>query len=135
MTTTRHPFLCRIDGNQMPCDLPYIEFKVVQGDFRLSTHGHIDSGADVTVINAEIADALDINLDGLPTRRLVGVTGEGVAYCTKVVLEIEGHEPFECSVAFVWGLTVPALLGHKDFFDLFDISFKKREGFVELTKH
>jgi hypothetical protein len=135
MTTTRHTFRCQLRGEDIHCGVPYIVFKVGLGDAYIDIEGWIDSGSEMVILDADIADYLDINLDELKPVPFKGASGNSFAYCTTVLLEIEGHEPFMCEVGFVKGLPVSGLLGHKDFFDQFNISFKKKEGFIELEKH
>lgn len=94
---------------------------------------HADSGASISVLTA--SDALRLGLEltmGEPTA-LYGVSGTLKAYVHQVKAKI-GEKEFGTSVAFSVSDETPRLLGRKDLFKYFVVSFresKKKTYFTE----
>lgn len=96
----------------------------------------IDSGCDITMLDAEIAELLGIDKTTCPKLPIGGVVGNTVeAFCTKIFFKIEGFdELFETEVRFVPNMKFSALLGHTDFFELFKVKFEKMNKRFYLSK-
>jgi len=94
---------------------------------------HADSGAAVSVLTASDAIRLGLELrEGDPVD-LYGVSGTLKAYVHKVRAKISKRE-FKTSVAFSVSDETPRLLGRKDLFKCFIVSFresKKKTYFTE----
>ena len=97
----------------------------------------IDSGADINLFHAEIADLLGIDVRSGDQGKVSGITqGESEPFYTHpVTLNIGGWD-FETEVGFMPKLSHNGhgLLGQNGFFDLFSkVSFSKAKHEIELT--
>jgi hypothetical protein len=83
----------------------------------------VDSGADASAFNIDIADDLGLDLNQCRQTEVRGVGGAGVAYACDVELEIVGRR-FPASVRFMPLLV--SLLGRHDVFAQFRFAFDQR---------
>ena len=97
----------------------------------------IDSGADVSVIPQEVAELLNINIQGEKSKSK-GIGGEVDVVNSKITLNIrKGHEDytFTIPVQIVLGNhQIPVLLGRTGFFDEFSILFEQSKEKILLKK-
>lgn len=94
---------------------------------------HADSGAAVSVLTASDAHRLGLELRTGEPADLYGVSGTLKAYVHKVKAKM-GEKEFKTSVAFSVSDETPRLLGRKDLFKYFVVSFresKKKTYFTE----
>ena len=99
----------------------------------------IDSGADISVFSAEVAEALGIDL----RQGQEGVLGGVVAgrtepyYVHKLTLSVGGRHSDNVPIAFMPNLTRlgHGLLGQYGFFDLYTVKFDLTKGEVELKEY
>jgi len=94
---------------------------------------YIDSGADITIIPRTVGELLGLHLE---ESEIIDLYGIGETALSVVVRNMDmeiGDTKFSARIG--WSLTerVPLLLGRLDVFDRFEITFKQREGFTELT--
>lgn len=115
---------------------PLIEVELLYKDDSMKQMALLDSGADITTINAEIAKYLNINLEECEERLLGGVVGEPTkGYLTEIDMMVSGFsEPIRSRVVFVPNLKMNILLGQEGFFDRFHVSFFKDKETVELVQ-
>lgn len=97
----------------------------------------VDSGADLNLFHAEIAELLGIDLESGRKGSIHGITqGESqVFYVHPVVINVGGWD-LETEVGFMPKLSRNGhgLLGQYGFFDLFNkVSFSKRKDEIEIT--
>lgn len=106
-------------------------------------HGHraldydvlIDSGADMNVFDADLAQALGINLTSGDPVDIVGATGEpGSAFIHPVTLTV-GKHTLTAPLAFMSAATPYGLAGQRGFFDQFRVTFDLPAEVIELTPH
>ncbi len=98
----------------------------------------VDSGADTCAIPKGIAEILSLDLSG-EIKPVLGVGGEGKCITTKVTVIVQhGHEkymiPVELKVILDSHDKFPVILGRKDFFEYFEITFKEIEKKIALKK-
>lgn len=113
---------------------PIINVKIKFNDKEINYYSLIDSGADYCIFNAEIGEAIGIDIKSGKTLEFEGVTGEKeMAYFHKVILFIGGWEK-ECYCGFSYNLKkMPyGILGQKGFFDLFKVSMDYEKEQIEL---
>ena len=94
---------------------------------------HADSGAAISVLTASDAIRLGLELRAGEPSDLYGVSGTLKAYVHRVRAKIGGKE-FKTSIAFSVSDETPRLLGRKDIFKYFVVSFresKKKTYFTE----
>jgi len=99
----------------------------------------LDSGADYCAMPHAIAESLGMDISG-KRETIRGIGGKIEAVESKTAITVEkGHERYTIDAAFkvVFGLEddFPILLGRKDFFESFRITFDEKERKVTLKKN
>jgi len=96
-------------------------------------HPYIDSGADVTMIPLSLGRLLGWEVDERKIQQIGGIRGSVPVIYTQNRIRI-GKEKF--SVNLAWSLIedVPPLLGRKDIFDIFKITFEQYKGLIIFEK-
>ncbi len=116
---------------------PEIDIELLDSDedslFDLSAI--IDSGADITMVNAEYALSLGVSLHKIPDVDVKGVTvvAKGKPAIIKVHLTKLG-DTLDLPVLFIDKPTVNILLGREVFFQRYKIRFCISEGFFEIKR-
>jgi len=99
----------------------------------------LDSGADISVIPKDVAELLNLNIDG-KKEEAKGIGGKVPAVQTTLNLEVgKPHEIYQFNIPVKVILTdsgeeLPILLGRAGFFDKFVITFDQRNEKV-ILKH
>ena len=94
----------------------------------------VDTGADCTIIPKSVAGDLDIDLSALPKMRFCGIEGKSItAYLTKITIKIT-NTPIEITCALSSNERSPFILGRKDIFSNFNISFDNKNGLVRFIR-
>ncbi len=94
----------------------------------------VDSGADTSLFNVEIAELLGINLSKAKEQKFTGISGTIAGfYVPEVEISVEGiAQKIKIPVCFVQSPTVGLLLGQEGFFDLYRIKFEKDHDTFEI---
>jgi hypothetical protein len=95
----------------------------------------LDSGADTCTIPVSVAKILELKSTSSETVK--GIGGDIKAENSRMILSIEGpHEKHSVSVhvKILNDENIPILLGRKDFFENFNITFKERDKRIILKK-
>jgi len=126
----------RPDGEEVKT--PSIPVTLIgEGAIRIEVMALIDSGADLSVISQDIAELLNLDLNG-PKTKSRGIGGEVDAVNTHIKINIKkGHEDYIISVpvqVILGDSKVPVLIGRAVFFDEFKISFEQSEERILLKK-
>ena len=105
---------------------PVAEIKLKGKNGWITLNPYIDSGADTTLIPFSIGEFLGLTYKENEVTKIAGVAGFTKAVRKKVKASI-GEKEF--SLTLTWAMTenVPALLGRKDVFDNFKITFNQKE--------
>lgn len=106
------------------------------GDAPFATRAIVDSGADVTIVNAEFALALGIDLAHTPEIEVKGIYNEAIRgrpANVKVRL-VDLRDEIELPAIFVYSDNVNILLGREGFFEKFNIRFCISRDFFEIKK-
>lgn len=98
----------------------------------------LDSGADTTAIPKGIAEILELDLSGAK-EHVVGIGGKLSAVASTLTCTVKGvHEkyifPLHVKVLLEEAERFPILLGRKDFFENFNITFREKERKIVLKK-
>lgn len=126
----------RPDGNQIKT--PSIPVTLI-GNSRIKIEfmALIDSGADLSIIPKEVADLLNLNLEGKKDKSR-GIGGEVDVINTIITINIKkGHEDYSFTIPIQVILDkphIPILLGRAGFFDEFKIIFDQINERVLLKK-
>ncbi len=115
---------------------PLIDVEVGGSEKRRTFKALIDSGSDITVMDKVIADLLEINEEGQDSAELSALGKITHGFLAPVSLQFEGFpDVFNFTVLFVENLSqnFDIILGQQDFFNNFDVTFKKSKNLFYLT--
>ena len=117
---------------------PVIPIKLRNKDREIGYQVLVDSGADMCLFDAEIGEAIGIDVRKGVAREAFGIGGKAsIYYMQKVVVEVGGW-PYEIEAGFMPsgpGRTVPyGVVGQKGFFDLFVVKFDLLREEIELKE-
>jgi hypothetical protein len=113
---------------------PIVEIEIVGPKGKLRELALIDSGADRSMLNKDIADIVGIDLTQATTRKAIGITGATTVYLTEVELTLAGARgKMTIPVGFIDSPYVSVLLGQHGFFDLHRITFEKHHHVFKIT--
>ena len=114
---------------------PLIPIRVIGPKGIWEGYGLIDSGADRSLFNTEIAEEIGLRLTNSQTENFFGIEGDRLkANLHEIRLQILGvDKEVEILAGFVDSPGVGAILGQDGFFDAFRIKFEKDHGIVEIT--
>ncbi|OHA02634.1 MAG: hypothetical protein A3J58_02795 [Candidatus Sungbacteria bacterium RIFCSPHIGHO2_02_FULL_52_23] len=93
----------------------------------------LDSGADRTLLNMEIAKYLEIDLSRALRGRMDGIVGGTEAFTTELEVQAEHLGKIKIPVSFIETRNFGALLGEDGFFDLHKIRFEKDHNTFEIN--
>jgi len=95
----------------------------------------VDSGADCSLFNIQVAEVLGIDLSNARLVKLTGISGQIDGYrLEKIKVKVDGlNESVEIPVCFIKSPTVSLLLGQEGFFDKYRIKFEKDHDTFEIT--
>lgn len=115
---------------------PILELEItVSGGGSLKVLGLIDSGADMTTLNIQYAQALGIDLSKAKKKELIGIgKGRETVYESVFLFKIK-HLGIEMEVpaSYIDSPNVDILLGQEGFFDKLRIKFEKDHDTFEIT--
>jgi len=117
---------------------PVIPIKLKNKDMEIGYEVLVDSGADLCIFNAEIGEAIGIDIKKGKPCEVFGVGGKvSIYYLHKVKIEVGGW-PFEIKAGFmpnVAGRVMQyGLVGQKGFFDIFVVKFDLLKERIELKQ-
>lgn len=114
---------------------PYIPIRLSGPKKSKEVYALIDSGADRSLFNIQLAEVLGLDLDKATEEIFSGIEGGGLkAKLHRVNLRIVGiSKEVEILAGFIDSSGVVAILGQDGFFDAFKIKFEKDHGMVEIN--
>lgn len=122
------------DGNLV--QLPIVSVHITRNKVSLPLWGLVDSGADVTLLNASFAKLFHVDLKKGKKIPLVGVMEgpEFSVYLHQVNLAVKGVGSADTLIAFTDAEKVPDLviLGRRGFFEHFIITFEEYKKQIEI---
>ena len=93
---------------------------------------YVDSGADYTLIPYRFGQFIGLENIASDVKEISGIGGVvGVRFAV-IPMKIEGHQ-FDCEIAWAQIERVPFLLGRKNVFDYFNITFQQRKRSTIFT--
>ncbi len=116
-------------GQEVKRPVALIEFQDTKGSW-IPKDFYIDSGADITLIPRSVGDLLGFELKPDENiEEIGGIAGKLPTVRRQVKMKI-GQKDLKAEIA--WALTeeVSLLLGRKDVFDSFYITFKQDKGLI-----
>jgi len=117
---------------------PVIPIKLRNKDFEIGYEVLVDSGADLCIFDAEIGEAVGIDIKKGVPREVFGVGGKAsIYYLHKVTIEVGGW-PYEIKAGFmpnVAGRVMQyGIVGQTGFFDIFVVKFDLLKRMIELKQ-
>lgn len=96
-------------------------------------HPYVDSGADITLIPLSLGKLMGFTRDDKKIEQIGGIRGSVPVIYSQIRMKIGG---IEMNVNIAWALSekVPPLLGRKDIFDKFHITFKQDKEEITFNK-
>lgn len=96
-------------------------------------HPYIDSGADVTLIPLSLGKLIGLTVNERRVEQIGGISGSIPIIYHQIQLKIDKHE---LRIKIGWALVeqVPPLLGRKNIFDFFNVTFQQKKGLIILDK-
>ncbi len=115
---------------------PIIPVQLSLGDHRIDYEVLIDSGADVSLFDAQVADALGINLKECDVADIRGLTHHSQPCYLHPVTIYVGAIPLFLQVGFIHDTgSSYGIVGQKGFFEAFKIAFDRKNQEIALTTH
>jgi hypothetical protein len=112
---------------------PVVPLSLKSGNKKKEFFALVDSGATISIFRSEVADSLEIEVNGGKEIYLGGVGGRIKGYIHKLEIEIAGKQ-FICPVVFSSEYLVSFnLLGRASFFKQFRITFEEKDNRVTLV--
>lgn len=117
---------------------PVIPIKLKNGKEEIGYHVLVDSGADMCLFDAEIGEAIGIDIKKGRMKEVFGVGGKAsIYYWHKVTIEVGGWE-YKIDAGFMpsvsgSGRVMPyGIVGQLGFFEFFKVIFDRAKGEIEL---
>lgn len=117
---------------------PKLNVEIIHGGRRVPVLGLLDSGGDCTIINAEFASVLGIDLTKCPTENIGGIdaSNEMIGYIAEVRISLEGfEEELPIKAKFVEGMRTDVILGQNDIFEHFIAVFDRKKHKFYLSRN
>jgi Aspartyl protease len=115
---------------------PFVDIEVGGEKTSRTFKALVDSGTDVTVMDTVIAELLGIESTNRVSATLSGVGDSKKGFIAPVSLKVDKfqHKTFNFEVIFVENLSnnFEIILGQQDFFQNFNVTFKKSEKLFYL---
>ncbi len=109
---------------------PVAEVRIIVNDINIRERFYVDSGADITLIPKSMGEVFGFTVDKV--QEMSGVGGTIPTVIKDVVLTI-GDKKFDAKIAWALIENIPPLLGRKDVFDNFRVTFNEAKKVVEFT--
>ncbi|MCH8317696.1 MAG: retroviral-like aspartic protease [Bacteroidetes bacterium] len=105
---------------------PVIDLMLKGKSTSLEVNALVDSGASISVFDAEIAEYLDIDIEKGKRIYLEGIGGRILGYIHYVYIIVD-QKRFRCKIVFSWEFTAAFnLIGRDNFFKHFLITFDEK---------
>ena len=116
---------------------PIIPIEILHGSKSIKYAALIDSGADLCIFDAEVADYLGIDVRSGEIEKFKGIqeSGQSTAYIHNVKIVIGGYD-YYMTVAFSYEIARHGfgILGQKGFFEKFIVKFDYSKQELELKE-
>lgn len=113
---------------------PVIPIEIVYRDIVVPYEVLVDSGADICIFDAQIAEILGINFRGGKEQKVAGLTGVSESYYLHPMTISVGGWKYKIEAGFLpnIGRFGYGIVGQKGFFDIFVVKFDLVKEEIEL---
>jgi len=117
---------------------PVIPIKLKNGGEEIGYHVLVDSGADMCLFDAEIGEAIGIDIKKGQMRQVFGIGGKAsIYYWHKVTIEVGGWE-YKIAAGFMPGgngrVAPYGVVGQLGFFEFFKVIFDRTKEEIEIKR-
>jgi hypothetical protein len=130
MTWRKYPYIPQVNrrGSVDFTYRPLVEIVISEKKVSERFMALVDSGTDVTMMDAEIARVLGIDISKCKTAIASGVGGTKPGFLAKVHVQVPGYRRvITTTVLFVENLSFNVILGQDDFFRNFVVRFDRNK--------
>jgi hypothetical protein len=115
---------------------PVIPIEITYGNVTVPYEVLVDSGADMCIFDAQIAEILKINLKSGKGQKVSGITGVAESYYIHPVTITVGGWKYKIEAGFLpeIGKFGYGVVGQKGFFDIFVVKFDLVKEEIELKQ-
>ena len=115
---------------------PVIPVEILHKDIAVPCEVLVDSGADICIFDAQIAEILGIELKTGKEQKVAGLTGVSESYYLHPVIISLGGWEYKIQVGFLpsSGKFGYGVVGQKGFFDIFVVKFDLIKEEVEIRE-
>lgn len=115
---------------------PVIPIEITYGNVTVPYEVLVDSGADMCIFDAQIAEILKINLKSGKGQKVSGITGVAESYYIHPVTITVGGWKYKIEAGFLpeIGKFGYGVVGQKGFFDIFIVKFDLIKEEIELKQ-
>lgn len=114
-------------GNSPMVYRPSVQIEIRKGDKSILQMAIVDSGSDITLMDFEIAQFLEIDLGKCKEVNLGGITGKSAGYASEITIVVEKFKKeVTIPVIFTKELNTGILLGQIGFFDTYKVAFDRK---------
>lgn len=116
---------------------PVLPVTLVNGEKEISIYALVDSGADYNIFNAEVGEAIGLDVKEGKKLYFWGTSGEKqLAFFHDVIIKVGGWD-YECYCGFSYdiGHLPYGILGQNDFFQKFKIIFDYSKERLEIKEN
>ncbi len=116
---------------------PMLEVKILPalGFLPFNTRMLVDSGAAETLLDAQIGEAIGLDVYSGKALRVGGITGSATGYSHLVQIELVGlKDILSVNVIFVPKMGASGLLGQVDFFSKYNVCFEQSKNIFSVEK-
>lgn len=114
---------------------PVADIVLATGNQQVEVSFYIDSGADITLIPLQFGKALGFKHARNEIKEIHGVSGAGVPFIERKIKMQFGKRWYFVTVAWALIEEVPPLLGRRDVFPHFRITFDEMKERIEFREH
>jgi hypothetical protein len=113
---------------------PVIPIEISYNGREIAYEALVDSGADACIFDAQLGEALGINISAGEENRVSGITGALESYFVHPVTIRVGGFSFDIEAGFLPNIAKMGygIIGQKGFFDLFIVKFDYKKEEIEL---
>ena len=121
--------------NESGISRPVADIKLKVNNLEVGVAMYIDSGADISMIPRGTGELLGFQkAPGEKIKEMHGIAGGGVPYLEKEVVMIFGKKNLKIKISWALIEEVPPLLGRKDIFSRFRITFDEARDVIEFKE-